>query len=243
MKIPVILNWSGGKDAALALYVLQNDPEYHAQYDVVGLLTAANAANRRSSLHGIPSDLLEEQARLLGLPLTIMYIPDNRDLVTYESSMSSTINAFLAQGITHFAFGDIHLESVKAYREKQLQPLGATLLEPLWGNSSAVMMQRYLASGLQAMIMTANADYLPQTVVGKIITQDLVDSLPETVDLCGENGEYHSFCFAGPIFKSPVLFKQEPVFLNEYHFNDEQGNPQVSRNWQLPLMMVGQSTT
>ena len=233
-KIPVILNWSGGKDAALALHTLQNSPRY-SDYQVVGLLTAANAANKRSSLHGIPNDLLELQALHIGLPIEIMYIPDKRDLATYEACMKETINAFIKLGVKHFAFGDIHLEEVKNYREKNLQPMGATVIEPLWKNTSNEIIRRFLASGLKAMIMTGNSKYLDNTYLGQLVTQALIDRLPETVDQCGENGEYHSFCFDGPIFKSPVPFIQKEIFLNTYEFKDEAGNPQVSKHWQLPL--------
>lgn len=238
MKQPVVLNWSGGKDAALALYTLLNDPFYVEKYEVVLLMTAANAKTKRSSLHGISSDLLAEQAKRIGIELEMMYIPDTGNLETYENTMKETTQRMLARGIKHFAFGDIHLESVKKYREENLNPLGIKVLEPIWGFDSEAIMQKFFASGLQSMIMTANSKYLDEHFVGQVLSPDLIKKFPEEVDCCGENGEYHTFCFDGPIFKSPVPFEKQAVFLNEYHYKDEEGLPQVSKFWQLPLSVV-----
>ncbi len=235
MKQPIVFNWSGGKDSALALFTLLTDPIYTEKYEVVMLMTAANAKTKRSSLHGIPSDLLVEQAKCIGIELMIMYIPDNGDLSTYENTMLSTTQTLLAKGIKHFAFGDIHLESVKTYRETQLHPLGITVLEPLWGFTSENILQRFFTSGLQAIIMTANAELLDQNFIGKTLSPTVAASFPKTIDCCGENGEYHTFCFDGPIFKSAVPFKKHPVFLHEYHYTDLEDRPQISRYWQLPI--------
>lgn len=240
MRLPVVLNWSGGKDAALALYTLLNDPFYVAAYEVVLLLTAANAKTKRSSLHGIPSDLLAEQAKCLGIALEMMYIPDAGDLATYEQTMQDTTKRLLTRGIKHFAFGDIHLESVRTYREEKLNPLGITVLEPIWGFDSATIMQKFFDSGLQSMIMTANSKYLDEDFVGQVLSPDLIKRFPKDVDCCGENGEYHTFCFAGPIFKVPVPFEKQAVFLYEFHYKDEEGQPQVSQFWQLPLSVVAE---
>ena len=237
MRLPVVLNWSGGKDAALALYTLLNDPEYAEKYEVVLLMTAANAKTRRSSLHGIPSDLLAEQASCIGIELEMMYIPDKGNLETYENTMKDATQRLLDKGIKHFAFGDIHLESVRKYREGNLNPLGVTVLEPIWGFDSETILQRFFDSGLQSMLMTANAKYLDESFVGQVLSPELVESFPKDVDCCGENGEYHTFCFDGPIFKSAVPFEKEPVFLYEFPYTDEEGQAQVSKFWQLPIKL------
>ncbi len=241
MTLPIIMNWSGGKDSALALHRLLTDPLYTDQYHVVGLLTSSNQQTKKSSLHGIPSDLLAIQAQHIGLPIDIMYVPDKRDLATYEHTLQQTIRKYIDQGIYHFAFGDIHLDSVKNYRELQINPLGAHVIEPLWRSESPAIMARYLELGFKAITMALNAKVLDATFLGQLVDQTFITSLPDHVDCCGENGEYHTFCFDGPIFKSPVPFSRAETMLIEFPYQDEDNHPQISRSWQLPLRVHDQS--
>lgn len=197
-----VFNWSGGKDSALALYKILNEGEY----EVVSLLTTVNRDNGRSSMHGIPLRLLEKQAESIGIPLyKVGLIPDG-SMSDYETVMRETVEHFKELGVEYFIFGDIFLHDVRSYREKQLEPYGIKVVEPLWGKDSFTIMQEFIASGLKTVIVTTMADLLDESFVGRHIDADFVNSLPEGIDICGENGEYHTFCYAGGMFRKPVEF-------------------------------------
>lgn len=190
------MNWSGGKDSALALYkVLQNK-----KYDVISLLTTINSD--KSAIHEIPISLLQKQADSIGIPLyTIDLDSDN-----YEDAMKKAALHFIKQDATHFIFGDIHLFDIKTYREERLNPYGITVIEPLWGKTSEEVMQEFLQSGIQTVVITTMPDKLDKSFVGRIINKDFVKDLPSTIDICGENGEYHTFTYAGNLFQHTVSF-------------------------------------
>lgn len=196
-----VFNWSGGKDSALALWQTVASGEYR----IVSLLTTVNRDTERSSMHGIPISLLERQAESIGIPLTILELPSG-EMAGYESAMSQAVERFMSQGVDHFIFGDIFLHDVRSYREKHLSPYGVTVVEPLWGKSSAEVMEDYLASGLRTTVITTESDALGREWIGRTIDRRFVDELPSGVDPCGENGEYHTFCYDGPIFSRPVSF-------------------------------------
>lgn len=198
----MVFNWSGGKDSALALYKIMQDDDF----EVVSLLTTINRQNNRSTMHGIPISLLERQAESIGLPIYILNLTPNGDMLDYESAMSYAVNHFRKQGVTHFAFGDIFLHDVRSYREKQLLPHGIEVVEPLWGKTSKQIMDEFLSSGLQTVVVTITDGVLNQSFVGRTIDRAFVESLPEDVDLCGENGEYHTFCYSGGMFRFPIPF-------------------------------------
>ena len=246
MKTPVILNWSGGKDAALALHTLYTQPEFVQQYTVVGLLTTMQHATDCSYIHDIPLPLLRVQAQHLGLPLHVMYLPETDGFQHYNRIMRDTVLRFIETGIRHFAFGDIQLapnpnyrlDSIKSYREEQYHPLGATVLAPLWGATSQEIMVRFLESGLQSLITTVDSRWLDPSFLGKRIDRDLLETLPNSVDCCGENGEYHSFCFDGPIFNSRVPFQQHGIDSHQYTFKGENGEDIECQYWQLMLRSV-----
>lgn len=120
--------------------------------------------------------------------------------------MKQAVEHFIEKGVRHFIFGDIFLHDVKAYREKQLEPYGITVVEPLWGKSSPEIMEEFLNSGLRTIVVTTMADLLGEHFIGRHIDKDFVNDLPDGIDVCGENGEYHTFCYAGPIFKSPIIY-------------------------------------
>lgn len=201
-RIKAVFNWSGGKDSALALYkVLQE-----GKYEVVALLTTVNEENLRSSMHAIPISLLEEQAQSIGIPLYTVELTANGSMANYEGAMKKAIEHFSRMGVTHFIFGDIFLHDVRTYREKQLNPHGITIVEPLWGRTSAEIMDEFLGSGLQTIVVTTTADLLDKRFVGRSIDRNFIENLPKEVDVCGENGEYHTFCHAGPIFRFPVSY-------------------------------------
>lgn len=197
-----VFNWSGGKDSALALYQMMKENEY----DIVALLTTVNNGNDRSSMHAIPVSLLRKQADSIGIPLYIAGLEPQGDMRDYENAMKQAVEHFVAQGVTHFIFGDIFLQDVKAYREKQLHPYGITVVEPLWGKTSEEVMGEFVASGLRTIIVTTMVDSLGEEFIGKEIDAIFETCLPADVDVCGENGEYHTFCYAGGMFRWPVRY-------------------------------------
>lgn len=197
-----VFNWSGGKDSALALYKIMQDDNYN----VVSLLTTVNSQNKRSTMHGIPLSLLERQAESIGLPLYIVDLTPKGDMADYESAMTQAVNHFKRNGVCHFVFGDIFLHDVRSYRERQLTPHGIQVVEPLWDKTSEQIMEEFLASGLQTVIVTITDGILSEKLIGRMIDRELINSLPDEVDVCGENGEYHTFCYAGGMFRKPVEF-------------------------------------
>lgn len=199
-RTKAVFNWSGGKDSAHALW--------HAiesqHYEIVALLTTVNHDTRRSTMHGIPFPLLQAQAASIGIPLHAVDLTPKGDMEDYQTAMSQAVAHFKAQGVTHFIFGDIFLHDVRKYREQQLAPHGIEVVEPLWGRSSETVMHDFLASGLQTVVVTTMADGLGAAAIGRTIDSDFIASLPAGTDPNGENGEYHTFCYDGPIFRTPV---------------------------------------
>lgn len=222
-----VFNWSGGKDSALALYKILKEREY----EVVSLLTTVNRDNGRSSMHGIPLRLLEKQAESIGIPLyTAGLVPDG-SMSDYEMVMKEAVNYFQGLEADYFIFGDIFLHDVRSYREKQLKPYGIKVVEPLWGKDSATIMQEFLASGLQTVIVTTTADVLDETFVGRRIDAGFVNDLPARVDVCGENGEYHTFCYAGGMFRNPVEFSLGKPFKRSYSVKLDDGTVKTYSYW------------
>ena len=222
-----VFNWSGGKDSALALYkVLQSN-----EYEIVSLLTTVNRDSGRSSMHAIPTSLLNAQAESIGIPLYIVDLIPKGDMTNYENSMKKAVNHFKAQEVTHFIFGDIFLYDVRSYRESQLAPFHIEVVEPLWDGSSSQIIEEFLQSGLQTIIVTTMANLLGKEYIGKLINRSLIESLPKEIDVCGENGEYHTFCFDGPIFKQPVVYKLGIPFEFSNTIKMDDGTHQTFTYW------------
>ena len=201
MKEKVVFCWSGGKDSALALHRLQKE----GTYDVVSLLTTCNAQFERISMHGVRVELLDQQARAIGLPLDKMFVSQGSN-DEYLDKLKGHLLAFKAQGVTHFAFGDIFLEDLKRWREDNLRQLGLHGVFPIWKEDSRALLREFIDSGFGSTICCVNDAYLDETALGRNIDDDFIRSLPADVDPCGENGEFHSFAFAGPIFKERLRF-------------------------------------
>lgn len=227
MLAKAVFNWSGGKDSALALRkVLQS-----GQYEIVSLLTTINSKDKRSTMHAIPLSVLQRQANSLGIPLYIVDIIPEGQIDDYENAMRGSVEHFKAEGVTCFIFGDIFLHDVRSYREKQLKPYGIEVVEPLWGKSSPEIMEEFLASGLKTVIVTTMADVLGEDFVGKDITRELIDQLPEGCDPCGENGEYHTFCYDGDIFNQPVSYKLGKPLHKTYSIKMDTGEMKDFSYW------------
>ncbi|HUB66918.1 MAG TPA: diphthine--ammonia ligase [Candidatus Methylacidiphilales bacterium] len=203
MKEKVVFCWSGGKDSALALHRLQAG----GRYDVVSLLTTCNEHFQRVSMHGVRVELLEEQARAIGLPLEKMFVPQRSSNEEYIERLKEHLLAYKARGIIHFAFGDIFLEDLKRWREENLAQLGLSGVFPIWKADSGDLIREFIHLGFGSVICCVNDAYLDETALGRNIDADFIRSLPADVDPCGENGEFHSFAFAGPIFQKPLRIK------------------------------------
>lgn len=203
MKPKAIFNWSSGKDSSLALYKILEENKY----EVTSLLTSINKQFQRISMHGVRVSLLEKQAESLGLPLIKMELPAEPSMEEYREIMRQTMNEIKSTGVTHSVFGDIFLEDLRKYREDQLKTVGMKGVFPLWKDNTSDLIREFLDSGFKTIVTCVNETYLDKSFAGRVIDQDFIKDLPENVDPCGENGEFHTFTFNGPIFKSPVKFE------------------------------------
>ena len=231
MKKKAVFNWSGGKDSALALRkVLQSN-----EYDVVSLLTTVNSNTNRSSMHAIPVALLQEQADSIGIPLYLIAYNPEEVMKGYENCMLQAVEYFKKQGVNHFIFGDIFLHDVRSYREKQLNPHGIEVVEPLWNKGTVEVMEEFLQSGLKTIVVTTMADLLDEKYIGRLIDQSFVNDLPDGIGICGENGEYHTFCFDGSIFKHPVHYDLGTPLKMSHTINSDDGTQQIFNYWYANL--------
>ena len=198
----ILLSWSSGKDSAWALRSLRR----HADIEVVGLLTTVNERFDRVAMHAVRTELLRRQAESVGLPLRLVSLPFQCGNEVYEERMLAEIGAALADGIEGIAFGDLFLTDVRQYREKMLEGTGLTPLFPLWGRPTTELAREMTAGGLRAQITCVDPRCLPAALAGREYNDDFLRALPAGVDPCGENGEFHSFAFDGPMFNRPVEF-------------------------------------
>lgn len=207
----VFLNWSGGKDCTLALYRFkkQNIP-------VDFLFTTLSKETNRVSMHGTPKELITRQALSLGIHSRKMYLPSSFDINVYNKFIQHEMQLMQARGINTAAFGDIFLEDLKQYREEQLNKIGMKTLFPLWKEDPKNIIEEFIGSGFKAIIVCVNAKKLSKDFVGREITRELINDLPADVDVCGENGEFHSFVFDGPIFKNKITFTKGEIVLKHY---------------------------
>ena len=201
-KHKTLLSWSSGKDSAWALHTLRQDP----QIELAGLFCTVNQAFNRVAMHGVRVELLQRQADNLGLPLQIIHIPYPCSNEQYAQVMSEFVTQAREAGVTHFAFGDLFLEDVRRYREERLHGTGIEPIFPLWGADTAELSQTMAANGLKSVLTCVDPKQLPATFAGRIFDATLLRDLPADVDPCGENGEFHSFAFDGPMFAQPVAF-------------------------------------
>lgn len=198
-----IFNWSGGKDSALALYKIQIEKKI----EVSSLLTTLNKKNKRVSGHGIRESLLDLQSKNMSIPINKIFLPDDVSNEAYEKMMKEYWEKKKNEGINYCISGDIFLEDVKEYREKQLSKMDIQSVFPLWKMNSNDVLKEFIDLGFKSIVVCINEKYLDSSFVGRIINADFVADLPQNIDPCGENGEYHSFVFDGPIFKKPIDFK------------------------------------
>jgi len=199
----VIFAWSGGKDSAISLYEIQKDEKY----EIVSLLTTITEDYDRVSMHGVPRTLVEQQAYSLGLPIEDVFIPKSCSFEEYESKMREVLARFRQKGIYSVVFGDIFLEWVKKYREDNLSKLGMMPIFPIWGRDTAELTRSFIALGFQAVTTCVDSRLLDKSFVGRMLDKHFLAELPSNVDPGGENGEFHSFVFDGPIFNERISYK------------------------------------
>lgn len=210
--IKAYMNWSGGKDSSLCLHRIMQDK----RYSVESLLTSVNAAHNRISMHGVRRELLVEQAHEIGLPLYTIELPEQPGMAEYEQQMTASVSSLNGAGYTHAVFGDIFLEDLKLYREQKLATMQMECVFPLWKIPTPQLMQEFLALGFKAIIVCVNEKFLDKSFCGRLIDESFVRDLPANVDVCGENGEYHSFVFDGPIFNQPISFSKGEIVYRRY---------------------------
>ena len=202
MNARVLFSWSSGKDSAWALQRLRAQ----AGIELVGLVTTFNEAVERVAMHAVRRALVEAQAAATGLPLWPVQLPFPCDVDQYAAIMRTLITRAVAEGTTHMAFGDLFLEDIRAYRETMLANTGITPLFPLWGRAAdtPALAREMLAGGLRAVLTCVDPKQLPAAFCGRHYDAALLAELPATVDPCGENGEFHTFCWAGPMFSQDI---------------------------------------
>jgi len=205
--LPVLFSWSGGKDSALALCALR----LRADVGVTGLLTTVTEGYDRISMHGVRQSLLRRQAAALALPLNEVRIPTECSNPVYESRMEQVLQSQLASGVRTVAFGDIFLADLREYRERNLARIGMRALFPLWKRDTRELAGEFCALGFRAIAVAIDPSKLDRSFAGRELTAQFFADLPENVDPCGENGEFHTFVFAGPIFNQAITVRRGEV--------------------------------
>ena len=194
------LSWSSGKDSAWALHVMRQ----RGDFEITALLTTINRTHNRVAMHAVRESLLDAQAAAAGLPLVKIGIPSPCPNEIYERAMSAAMAQACAEGVMHMIFGDLFLEDIRKYREENLAKCGIAPVFPLWGLDTRILAEEMLAGGLRAVLTCVDPKKLDVTLAGRAFDEKFLADLPATVDPCGENGEFHTFASAGPMFASPI---------------------------------------
>ncbi len=211
MKPKILLSWSSGKDSAWTLHVLRQ----RGDVEVAGLLTTINTHFQRVAMHGTRHALLKAQADAARLPLWEVPLPWPCSNEVYEQAMAAACTSAVQQGISAIAFGDLFLEDVRRYREDRLRGTGLEPMFPLWGRNTRELVSEMLAGGLRARIVCVDPSKLPGDFAGRDLDENLLNRLPAGVDPCAENGEFHTFAYAGPMFHEPIPIKSGEVVTRE----------------------------
>lgn len=213
----MLFSWSGGKDSAIALYELQKSHDY----EISVLLTTITEDYDRVSMHGIRRVLVEHQAESLGLPLQKVFISKSTSNEEYESKMRATLTRFQNKGVSAVVFGDIFLGDVRKYREENLAKVGMKGIFPIWKRNTTELAQTFIGLGFKAMVTCVDSKTLNKAFAGRIIDKRFLAELPPNVDPSGENGEFHSFVFDGPIFKWRISHTVGEIVLRDsFYFCD-----------------------
>jgi uncharacterized protein (TIGR00290 family) len=214
MTEKVILAWSGGKDSALALHEIERTNNY----EILSLLTTITEDYDRISMHGVRRILLEQQAVSLGFPLEKVFISKNDSMEQYGSKMRNVLERFLKVGVSSVVFGDIFLEDVRKYREDNLSKMGMKGIFPIWKKDTYILAHEFIDLGFKAITTCVDSKVLDQSFAGRVFDKQFLSQLPSNVDSCGENGEFHSFVYNGPIFEKKILCTVGEVVYRENRF-------------------------
>ena len=212
---PLILSWSGGKDSALALHALRLD----SRYRLTGLLTSVTRDYGRISMHGVRETLLDAQAEMLGLPLYKVQLSARSSNEEYEAAMTAVLTDIRDLGVRHVAFGDLFLEDIRRYRETQLSRAGMQGVFPLWLKPTAPLAREFLHLGFGAVLCCVDGTALGAEFAGREYDATLLADLPERVDPCGENGEFHTFVHRGPVFRRQIRYTLGERVTREQRFH------------------------
>ncbi len=217
MGADILLSWSGGKDSALSLREIARS----GRYNVKVLLTTVTEGFDRVSMHGVRRDVLRAQASSLGLPLEEVWIPKNSSNEIYEARMKAALTRYKERGVEEVAFGDLFLRDIRAYREERLAQLGMRGIFPLWGRDTGGLAREFVEAGFRAVLCCVDPRKLSKEFCGMEFDTAFLESIPSSVDPCGENGEFHTFVYDGPIFSKRIPVSRGEVVLRDgFYFAD-----------------------
>lgn len=219
-----LMNWSGGKDSALSLYHILKNPEY----EVAHLLTSINGAFKRVSMHGVREELLDLQALNMGIDLVKLRLPETVSMEEYQAKMAETMQPLIDSGIKYSIFGDIFLEDLRKHREERLTQVGLKGVFPIWKRPSLELLDEFWDLGFKTIVVAINGNQLDASFCGRILDRDFVKDLPASVDVCGENGEFHTFVYQAPYFKNPIEFTIGETVPKTYHYKNTAGEDLTS---------------
>jgi uncharacterized protein (TIGR00290 family) len=205
-----VFNWSGGKDSSLALWHCQQQG-----LEISTLLTTVSDEGR-ISMHGVDNVLLLEQAKKIGIGIKQIVLPHNCSMPHYSELMQNAWQELLGEGISHSVFGDIYLEDLRKYRDEHSAEMGITNHYPLWKKETIKLAREFIRSGFKTIVVCVDAKVLDKSFVGREYNESFLNDLPEGVDPCGENGEFHTYCYDGPIYSSPIAFKKLEIIKKHY---------------------------
>jgi uncharacterized protein (TIGR00290 family) len=224
LKKKISVSWSGGKDSAFALYKIlaQNN------YEIVNLHTVIVTETKRVGLHGIHESLIDVQARNLGFKLIKLYLDSSDNHDAYTALMRNFYKQCGEEGTEGILFGDIFLEDLKAFRDELLAPSGVKGIYPLWHMNTKILVEDFINAGFKTLICSANSKFFGRDSIGKTLDERFINALPPEVDPCGENGEFHTFVYDGPIFKKPVGFQLGEVVERSYEYRIKSDDGSIS---------------
>ncbi len=228
------MNWSGGKDSALALYHSVQNKACDVRY----LLTSLNDSFRRISMHGVREELLDQQAQRLGIELLKLRLPETTSMEEYQLRMAQILQPLADAGITKSIFGDIFLEDLRLYRENQLATVGMQGIFPLWQRPSMELLEEFWGLGFKTIVVSVNGNVLDRSFCGRVLDRDFVSELPANIDPCGENGEFHTFVFEAPYFSQPIDFQKGETVEKTYHFQNTEGEDLTSTYFFTDLLPI-----
>lgn len=206
-RTATVLSWSGGKDSALALHALLTDPSIN----VCGLVTTVTDEYERVSMHGVRTELIHAQAEAFGLPVHTVRMPPSASNAEYEQATTTALRSLRESGVEAIAFGDLFLRDVREYRERLVEATGLRPAFPIWGRPTAPLARDFVRSGFRAVLVCVDPRQLDVSVCGSEFDHALLDTLPRHADPCGENGEFHTFVYDGPMFTAPIAVQRGEI--------------------------------